>query len=60
MFSSERLKGIDVFVCVAQFGSFTAAAEKMNLTASAISKGIARWKNAWGCNCSTVQRGGCR
>lgn len=42
MFSSERLKGIDVFVCVAQYGSFTAAAEKMNLTASAVSKGIAR------------------
>jgi DNA-binding transcriptional LysR family regulator len=42
MFSSERLKGIDVFVCVADYGSFTAAAEKMNLTASAISKSIAR------------------
>lgn len=42
MFSSERLKGIDVFVCVAQYGSFTATAEKMNLTASAVSKSIAR------------------
>ena len=48
MFSSERLKGIDVFVCVAQFGSFTAAAEKMNLTASAISKGIARLEKRLG------------
>ena len=42
MFSSERLKGLDVFVCVAQTGSFTAAAERLNLTRSAISKGIAR------------------
>ena len=42
MFSSERLKGIDVFVCVADSGSFRAAAERLNLTASAISKAIAR------------------
>ncbi len=42
MFSSERLKGIDLFVCVADLGSFTAAAERLNLTGSAISKGIAR------------------
>ncbi|QRX82716.1 LysR family transcriptional regulator [Glaciimonas sp. PAMC28666] len=42
MYSSERLKGIDVFVCVADMGSFTAAAERMNLTSSAVSKGIAR------------------
>ena len=48
MFSSERLKGIDVFVCVAQFGSFTAAAEKLNLTASAISKSIARLEKRLG------------
>lgn len=42
MFSSERLKGIDVFVCVADQGSFTAAAERLNITSSAVSKGIAR------------------
>lgn len=42
MFSSERLKGIDVFVIVADMGSFTAAAERLNLTNSAISKSIAR------------------
>lgn len=48
MFSSERLKGIDVFVCVSQCGSFTAAAEKMNLTASAISKSIARLEKRLG------------
>lgn len=42
MYSSERLKGIDVFVCVAELGSFTAAAERLNLTGSAVSKGIAR------------------
>lgn len=48
MFSSERLKGIDVFVCVAQLGSFTAAGEKMHLTASAISKSIARLEKRLG------------
>lgn len=48
MFSSERLKGIDVFVCVSECGSFTAAAEQMNLTASAISKSIARLEKRLG------------
>lgn len=42
MFSSERLKGIDVFVCVADAGSFRVAAERLHLTPSAISKSIAR------------------
>ncbi|WP_028634371.1 LysR family transcriptional regulator [Pseudomonas parafulva] len=42
MYSSERLKGIDVFVTVADLGSFTAAAERLNLTGSAVSKSIAR------------------
>ena len=42
MFSSERLKGLDVFVSVAETGSFTGAAERLNLTRSAISKAIAR------------------
>ncbi|MDR8367956.1 LysR family transcriptional regulator [Pseudomonas sp. JL3] len=48
MFSSERLKGIDVFVSVADCGSFKAAAERMSLTASAISKGIARLESRLG------------
>jgi len=48
MFSSERLKGIDVFVCVAESGSFTAAAEKMHLTGSAVSKSIARLEGRLG------------
>lgn len=48
MFSSERLKGIDVFVCVADSGSFKAAAERMNLTGSAISKSIARLESRLG------------
>lgn len=48
MFASERLKGIDVFVCVAQYGSFTAAAENMALTASAVSKSIARLEKRLG------------
>lgn len=42
MYSSERLKGIDVFVCVADLGSFKAAAERLNLTGSAVSKSVAR------------------
>lgn len=48
MFSSERLKGIDVFVCVAESGSFKAAAEKLHLTGSAISKSIARLEGRLG------------
>jgi len=39
---SERLKGIDVFVSVVERGSFASAAERLNLTASAVSKSIAR------------------
>jgi DNA-binding transcriptional LysR family regulator len=42
MHPSERLKGIDVFVSVVERGSFTAAAERLNLTSSAVSKSIAR------------------
>jgi DNA-binding transcriptional LysR family regulator len=48
MFSSERLKGIDVFVCVSEYRSFTAAAEKLNLTASAVSKSVARLEKRLG------------
>lgn len=42
MQSSERLKGVDVFVAVAKAGSFTRAAERLNLTGSAVGKAIAR------------------
>ncbi|QTD31614.1 LysR family transcriptional regulator [Pseudomonas fluorescens] len=42
MYSSERLKGVHTFICVADMGSFAAAAERLNVTASAVSKGIAR------------------
>ena len=42
MHPSERLKGIDVFVSVVERGSFTAAAARLNLTSSAVSKSIAR------------------
>lgn len=42
MHSSERLKGIDVFVTVVDAGSFTAAAERLNLTNSAVGKSVAR------------------
>ena len=48
MFSSERLKGIDVFVTVADLGSFTAAAERLNLTSSAVSKSVARLEGRLG------------
>lgn len=48
MFSSERLKGIDVFVCVAELGSFAAAADRLNLSSSAVSKGIARLEQRLG------------
>lgn len=42
MHTSERLKGLDVFVAVAECASFTAAAERLHLTASAVSKSVAR------------------
>lgn len=42
MNSSERLKGIDVFVTTVAAGSFTAAADRLNLTGSAVGKSIAR------------------
>ena len=42
MQSSERLKGVDVFVAVAQSGSFVRAAGRLNLTGSAVGKAIAR------------------
>jgi DNA-binding transcriptional LysR family regulator len=42
MTSSERLKGIDAFVSTADAGSFTAAAERLNLTNSAVGKSVAR------------------
>lgn len=42
MIPSERLKGIEAFVCAADAGSFTTAARRLNLSSSAVSKSIAR------------------
>jgi DNA-binding transcriptional LysR family regulator len=42
MHPSERLKGIETFVATADAGSFTAAAERLNLTNSAVGKAVAR------------------
>ncbi|MCD5996644.1 LysR family transcriptional regulator [Pseudomonas sp. CDFA 602] len=42
MLSTDRLKGIETFVAVANSGGFTAAAERLNLTNSAVSKSVAR------------------
>ena len=42
MIPSERLKGIEAFVVTADCGSFTAAAARLHLTNSAISKSVAR------------------
>lgn len=38
----ERLKGLETFVAVVEAGSFTAAAERLHLTNSAVGKAIAR------------------
>jgi DNA-binding transcriptional LysR family regulator len=46
---SERLKGIDAFVAAADLGSFTAAAKRLNLTVSAISKSVARLEERLNC-----------
>lgn len=42
MHSAERLKGIDVFVAAVAAGSFTAAADRLALTGSAVGKSVAR------------------
>lgn len=48
MIPSERLKGIETFVATADAGSFTAAAEQLHLTSSAVSKGVARLEDRLG------------
>jgi DNA-binding transcriptional LysR family regulator len=42
MISSEGLKGLQAFISTADAGSFTAAAERLNLTNSAVGKTVAR------------------
>lgn len=42
MLPTERLRGIEAFVATADAGSFTAAAERLHLTSSAIGKTVAR------------------
>ncbi|MBA1232581.1 LysR family transcriptional regulator [Pseudomonas viridiflava] len=48
MLSTDRLKGIETFVAVANAGSFTAAAERLSLTNSAVSKSVARLEHRLG------------
>jgi DNA-binding transcriptional LysR family regulator len=48
MHSAERLKGIDVFVCTADAGSFTAAGERLHLTNSAVGKAVGRLEQRLG------------
>lgn len=48
MISAERLKGIETFVATAAAGSFTAAAERLHLTSSAVSKSVARLEDRLG------------
>ena len=48
MIPSERLKGIEVFVCVADAGSFTAAADRLSLSARRPSARAWRgWRIGW-------------
>lgn len=42
MIPSERLKGLEAFVCTAEAGSFTAAAERLSVTNSAVGKAVSR------------------
>jgi DNA-binding transcriptional LysR family regulator len=48
MISADRLKGISTFVAVANAGGFTAAAERLNLSNSAVSKSVARLESRLG------------
>jgi DNA-binding transcriptional LysR family regulator len=50
---TERLKGIEAFVAAAESGSFTAAADRLNLTTSAISKAVARLESRLDCKLFT-------
>jgi len=45
---TERLKGIVPFVCAADAEGFTAAAVRLNLTSSAVSKSVARLERRFG------------
>ncbi len=42
MIPSERLKGLEAFIATADAGSFTAAAERLSLTNSAVGRAVAR------------------
>lgn len=48
MIPSERLKGIEAFVATAEAGSFTSAAQRLNLTNSAVGKSVARLEERLG------------
>lgn len=48
MNQTERLKGIEHFVVTADAGSFTAAADQLHLTSSAVSKSVARLESRLG------------
>ena len=48
MVPSERLKNIDAFVTTADAGSFTAAAQRLHLTNSAVGKAVARLETRLG------------
>lgn len=48
MNAAERLKGLATFVAVADAGSFTAAAERLNLTKSAVGKAVGRLESRLG------------
>lgn len=48
MFPAERLKGITPFVYAADAGSFVSAAERLNITSSAVSKSVARLESRLG------------
>ena len=48
MNQTERIKGIETFVITADAGSFTAAADRLSLTNSAVSKSVAKLESRLG------------
>ena len=48
MGQTDHVRGIETFVAVAEAGSFTAAAERLNVTNSAVGKAIARLEDRLG------------
>ena len=51
----QKLKHL---LAVVEHGTFSRAAEAVNLSQPALSRSIRPWKPSWACRCSTAARAG--